>query len=85
MEVLDLGSDVKKTIKINGVDYIISEPTLELAEELSEKISLPENEGKQTKLMKDYLSALGLPYDVSNKLTINQFTKLVDWLNSKKK
>jgi hypothetical protein len=72
--VIDLGEDVKIKVKYKGKEYSLREPMVEEVEALS-----GENGMANFKAV-DFLSKLGMPADVLNKMPMSKVKGLVEGL-----
>lgn len=75
---IDLGSKEVANVKFNGNTYELGVPTVPQAEKFVE--ALKENEGSEFKVFKDFAISLGLPPEVAEELTVNQYQILANGL-----
>lgn len=84
-EVFDLQVSVAKTYKVKVGDEVfdVREPAMGEIEHYSDISSLDAK--AQVKSSKEFISSLGLPIDVIDKLPISAFEQLVEFILSKSK
>ena len=81
---LELSLPPKKKLKIGGTVYEITEPTVGMVAKLG---AVQESASDQDKLAYaiEFMASLGLPKDVSENLTLDSFSKLVEFVVGAKK
>lgn len=72
-------------VKIYGQMYHLKMPSLNQVESFSENLEKQESKGHDIKLMKDFMSKLGLPVDVSGEMAVDDFRDLCEFVIEKSK
>lgn len=67
-------------VRIYDKDFDLRKPSVSQVEDLLEKQNLDEFKGKDIKLMKEFLSACGLPQDVASDMDADDFNELANFL-----
>lgn len=75
---IDLGSKEVAKVHFDGNTYDLGVPTVPQAEKFVD--DLKENEGKEFNVFKEFAISLGLPKEVADQLTVNQYQKLANGL-----
>ena len=79
MQEIDLGSDVVFSVKYNGQQYQLTEPSLEQVEEYQKAVKGKDEDPTFDDLV-GFLSSLGIPSEVLRKMGITKLKKLTDGL-----
>lgn len=75
---IDLGDEVKITVKISGKNYVLREPTMDDVNMMS-KIDKADPVGANT-VFKKFVIGLGMPEDVVNALGVLRLKRLTEGL-----
>lgn len=85
MERIDLGDD-SLPVTIFGKDIDLRKPGMQQVLDHEAKIKeCGEDPKKIFEVMKSFVVALGIPEDVAKKMTLDQYMRLTEHLNSAKK
>lgn len=77
---LDLGNSVVFNVKVNGEAYKMSAPTVLQAQEFQE--ACKENQGSEVPIFLSFITDLGMPEEVAEKLDVVQLKKLSEGIMS---
>lgn len=80
MNTIDLGNDVEFEVKYAGAVYALREPSAREMNEYQKALKADEKNERGIELLIDFVSRLGLPKDVAEKMPGSKLNRLVSGL-----
>lgn len=72
------------TLKAFGEELTLTYPTGDAVDKMNEELGLPDNKGREIKVMRSFFKGLGMPEEVLAKLQINHYQQIIKGFTPKK-